>query len=102
MLNHPATKHRPNRGSDCGKARPGTDCAAATLLVKSRTDNRQTARHQECSPDTLNAPCDNELTNVQSGTAKCRSHGEDRDTDYKHQTAPKQVAERTSDQYQRS
>src|SRR5579863_3250224 len=73
---------------------------ATAFLVERRTDNRQATGHQQRSPDTLNAPGNDQLMNAGGDSASPGSPGEDCHARYKGQTAAKQVAQRAADQNQ--
>src|SRR5882724_1340709 len=102
MLNQPTAKDGSNRSSDGRKARPCANRLAPTFLIERSTDDCKAARDQECGPDTLNAPGDDQLMNVCRNPAAHRGCGENCHTKQEYPAATEQVAERAPDQNQRA
>src|SRR5437016_12120938 len=100
VLNEPAAQHRTNRGGDRRETRPCADRLAAALLVEGRADDCKAAGHEQRSSHTLNAPRAYQLLNVRSNSTTHGSHCEHGNPNYEHHAAPKQIAERTTDQNQ--
>src|SRR5277367_2821929 len=102
MFHQPATENGTQGGGDCRETRPRTNRPTTAFFIERCTDDRQAARHKECSPYTLNTSRDDQLMNVRGKATTDGGHSERRYTQHEYQAAAEQVAQRATNQNQRS
>src|SRR2546421_9627631 len=101
MLDQETAEKRPHRPGDRREARPCADSPASVLMMKRRADNRKTARHEQRCADSLQSSRKNQLIDIRCKAAPHRCGGEKHDSGSEYPPSAINVAERSSNQYQR-